>query len=240
MGPHSGEHQALTITLQMGPDGHVLTFPVNHGKILNIVGFRTTKESWPDSNRLTRPAKREDALRDFAGYGSNVTELLKLTKPDLDIVGHTGNAIVVEQQLTVTQWAIFDLGDHPVPTMYKGRVCITGDAAHATSPHHGAGAGFCIEDSAVLAELLSFDQVHLVSDLETVFATFNDRRKERGQWLVQSSRWIGDCYEWRAEGIGRDFAKIEREINERNGQIADVDVEQWCREAREDLAGRLH
>lgn len=70
----------------MGPDGHVLTFPVNHGKTLNIVAFRTTPDDWPDPQRLTRPAKREDALRDFQGYGSNVTKLLNLTKPDLDIV----------------------------------------------------------------------------------------------------------------------------------------------------------
>ena len=123
--------------------------------------------------------------------------------------------------------------------MYKGRICITGDAAHATSPHHGAGAGFCIEDSAVLASLLSDEHVKSAADLGVAFATFNDRRKERGQWLVQSSRWIGDCYEWRAKGIGRNFAKIENEINDRNGIIANVDVEQMCAEAREDLEKRL-
>ncbi len=70
----------------MGPDGHVLTFPVNHGQTLNIVAFRTSPEEWPDFNKLTRPAKREDALRDFTGYGSKVINLLKLTKPDLDVV----------------------------------------------------------------------------------------------------------------------------------------------------------
>ena len=70
----------------MGPNGHVLTFPVNHGQTLNIVAFRTSPDDWPDFNRLTRPAKREDALRDYEGYGSNVVSLLKLTKPDLDVV----------------------------------------------------------------------------------------------------------------------------------------------------------
>jgi len=70
----------------MGPDGHVLTFPVNHGQTLNIVAFRTTPDDWPDSQRLTRRAKREDALRDYKGYGSNVIKLLNLTKPDLDVV----------------------------------------------------------------------------------------------------------------------------------------------------------
>jgi salicylate hydroxylase len=96
-----------------------------------------------------------------------------------------------------------------------------------------------IEDSAILASLLDLEQVQSPSDLEAVFATFNDRRKERGQWLVQSSRWIGDCYEWRAKGIGRDFALIEKEINERNSHIADVDVLKWCEDAREDLERRL-
>lgn len=28
--------------LKIGPNGHVLTFPVNHGQTLNIVAFRTT------------------------------------------------------------------------------------------------------------------------------------------------------------------------------------------------------
>jgi salicylate hydroxylase len=126
-----------------------------------------------------------------------------------------------------------------VPTFNKSRVLITGDAAHATSPHHGAGAGFCIEDSAILASLLADESVRSQSDLEHAFTTFNDRRKERGQWLVQSSRWIGDCYERRAHGIGSDFAKIEKEIHMRNGIIANVDVEQLCAEACEDLRMRL-
>ena len=74
----------------MGPDGHVLTFPVNHGQTLNIVAFRTTSDDWPDFHHLTKPGKREDALRDFSEFGSNVKNLLKLTKPDLDVVRSRG------------------------------------------------------------------------------------------------------------------------------------------------------
>ena len=119
-----------------------------------------------------------------------------------------------------------------MPTFYKGRVCIIGDAAHATSPHHGAGAGFCIEDSAILAELLKDDAVRSHADLEAVFAAFDAVRRERCQWLVQSSRRIGDCYEWRASGVGRDFKKIESEINERLGIISDIDIEGVCKDAK--------
>lgn len=131
------------------------------------------------------------------------------------------------------------MGEHPVPYFNKGRICISGDAAHATSPHHGAGAGFCIEDSAVLAELLADKRVRTPQHLEAVFETFNEQRKERGQWLVQSSRFIGDCYEWRAPGVGRDFAKIEQEINTRIGIINNVDVGEMCEQARRALGARL-
>jgi salicylate hydroxylase len=70
----------------MGPGGHMLTFPVNHGQTLNIVAFRTTSDDWPDFQKLTRTATREDVLRDHEGYGSNVIKLLELTSPDLDVV----------------------------------------------------------------------------------------------------------------------------------------------------------
>ncbi|KAF9885231.1 hypothetical protein FE257_000591 [Aspergillus nanangensis] len=216
-----GEELASNSCMHMGPGGHMLTFPVNQGKILNIVAFHTSREPWSDYPRLTRQGTRDEVLRDFAGYGHNVTSLLKLTDPQLSV------------------WAIYDLGDNPVPTFYKGRVAISGDAAHATSPHHGAGAGFCIEDTAVLAALLEDDRVQTHMDLEAVLAAFDLSRRERSQWLVQSSRFIGNSYEWLADGVGNDFKKIEEAINYRNGVIADADIPQMCVDATKDLGQRL-
>ena len=70
----------------MGPGGHVLTFPIDHGQTMNVVAFHTTEEEWADSNKLTAPATREDALRDFEGFGDNVRNVLKLAEPELDVV----------------------------------------------------------------------------------------------------------------------------------------------------------
>ena len=205
----------------MGPGAHVLTFLVQHRQFVNIVAFKTNSGDWPDYNRLTRPARREDALQDFREFGPRVIDLLKLAKPELDC------------------WAIFDLHDHPVPAMNKGRILISGDAAHATSPHKGSGAGLAIEDSAVLSEMIADERVTSSSDLETVFAAFNEVRKERGQWLVRASRRAGDLYEWRVEGVGKDFKRIEEEMNESNAVIADVEVRKMCNEAVEVLGKRL-
>ncbi|KAF2210597.1 hypothetical protein CERZMDRAFT_113150 [Cercospora zeae-maydis SCOH1-5] len=216
-----GEEKAKNSCMHMGPGGHMLTFPVQHGKILNIVAFHTTTEDWPDYNRLTRPATREDALKDFADYGHDVISLLKLCKPNLDI------------------WAIFHLGDNPLPYFAKGTICLIGDAAHATSPHHGAGAGFCVEDSAVLSDLLADENVRTQQDIEAAFEVFDEQRRARGHFLVQTSQHIGNCYEWLADGVGDDFQKIEHEINSRNAILQNVDVEDMCRRAKEQLQMKL-
>ena len=96
-----------------------------------------------------------------------------------------------------------------------------------------------IEDCAVLSELLSDESIKNQQDLNAAFAVFDGVRRERGQWLVQSSQHIGNCYEWIANGIGDDFEKIESEINTRNGIIANVNVTKLCEQARDSLKDRL-
>lgn len=123
--------------------------------------------------------------------------------------------------------------------MNKGRILISGDAAHATSPHKGSGAGLAIEDSAVLAEILADDRVKTAQDLDVAFDVFNEARKERGQWLVKASRRAGNLYEWIAEGVEKDFKRIEEEINSSNAVISQASPKQMCTEAREILARKL-
>lgn len=96
-----------------------------------------------------------------------------------------------------------------------------------------------IEDCAVLSELLSDGSITTRQDINTALAVFDEVRRPRGQWLVQSSQHIGNCYEWITEGVGHDFKKIEHEINTRNGIIANVNVKELCDQARSLLKERL-
>ncbi len=68
----------------MGPDRHVLTFPVNHGATLNVVAFASTDKPWPSETSFTLPATREECLADFEGFGSTIRRLIRMTtdKPD--------------------------------------------------------------------------------------------------------------------------------------------------------------
>lgn len=143
------------------------------------------------------------------------------------------------RKLTRTQWAIFDLGNHPLSTYHKGGICLVGDAAHATSPHHGAGAGLCIEDAAFLASLLADPQVKNKNDLETVFAVYDAHRRERTQWLVRSSRRAGNLYQFLTKDIGTNIAATEKELVERLSHIWNYDIEDALHKATADLHRRL-
>lgn len=114
-----------------------------------------------------------------------------------------------------------------------------GDAAHATSPHHGAGAGFCIEDAAMLASLLADPQVKDTSHLEPAFAVYDAHRRERTQWLVRSSRRAGNLYEFLTKDVGRDVAATEKELAERLSHVWNYDMDEAVREATKDLHRRL-
>lgn len=97
----------------------------------------------------------------------------------------------------------------------------------------------CVEDAAVMAELLGDIRVHCGTDVEAAFEAYNAARFDRGCFLVQSSRFIGDAYELRAAGINNDFERIRKEIEERNAWIADIDLDAICKQAKADMYRRL-
>ena len=136
------------------------------------------------------------------------------------------------------KWAIFDLGIHPPPAYAKGRVCILGDAAHATSPHHGSGASLAIEDAAVLSEMLVDEKVKSYEDVEKAFAVFDEVRRPRGEILVQSSRHMGQVLDYQIAEI-TNIAEIAGEYTWRQKKLQDVDVAEMCKEAKAKLRERL-
>ncbi|KAF5692406.1 salicylate 1-monooxygenase [Fusarium denticulatum] len=210
-----GEERALNATMWLGKDKHLLSYPVAHGTILNVVAYCSSSNGWPSESQLVLPATKEDLLRDFEGFRPSVIKILENTE-------------------RLDRWAIFDLGDNPVPTFAKGRVCIIGDAAHASTPHHGAGAGLCIEDAAVLASILAHDKVRVGSDIEAAFSAFDKSRRERAHWVVQKSRRAGKLFERQTE-LGSDFGGIFEELKETLPTIWDYDINEAIKTASIEL-----
>lgn len=100
-----------------------------------------------------------------------------------------------------------------------------------------------MEDVAVLASLLEEeiqrDDVSPIDELQAVFAAFDASRRERDQWLVQSSRRAADLYQWRLPNTGRDnFDAMRVDVETRQVVCWGVDLDKAIREARADLRRR--
>lgn len=70
---------------------------------------------------------------------------------------------------------------------FKGRVLLIGDAAHATTPHLGQGAGMAIEDALVLSMELAGE-----GTMEDKLQRFMTRRFERCKFISEKSVLAGD------------------------------------------------
>ncbi|KAI0435894.1 hypothetical protein F4803DRAFT_544062 [Xylaria telfairii] len=82
------------------------------------------------------------------------------------------------------------LWDHPNASSYvSGPICITGDAAHSTTPWQGSGGGMSIEDSLILSSLLGRTKVP--SEAVTALQVYDQVRRPRTQRIVESSRATG-------------------------------------------------
>jgi 2-polyprenyl-6-methoxyphenol hydroxylase-like FAD-dependent oxidoreductase len=79
---------------------------------------------------------------------------------------------------------ILDLA--PLRQFAFGRVVLTGDAAHATTPNMGQGACQAIEDALVLANCLE-----KYPDGEAAFKVFEQKRLARTGEIIRTSRQIG-------------------------------------------------
>ncbi|KAJ4343983.1 hypothetical protein N0V95_006468 [Ascochyta clinopodiicola] len=198
--------------MHCGPNAHVLTFPVANNTLLNVVAFVTDPQDWtaPDG-KFVVPAAKSEATKAFSRFSPVVQGLMNLLPEDLD------------------RWGVFDTYERPVPSYANGRLCLAGDAAHASSPHHGAGAGSGIEDCLTLAALLQNvserSKLRRPNAVRVALQVYNDVRYDRSQWIMDTSRAIGEIYEFQGLNSGSDHAKIAHEIHDRSHQIWDYDID---------------
>ncbi|KAK1676883.1 hypothetical protein BDP55DRAFT_608542 [Colletotrichum godetiae] len=216
-----GSFKAFNEHCHTGPRAHVLHFPLAAGTILNFVAFADDTTDWDSMGegvaKMTSLTSRKEVVAVFKDWGPTVKNLINLL-PD-----------------EVTKWAIFDTYDYPAPTFVKGRLCLAGDAAHASTPHHGAGAGMGVEDALALATLLhkgtkilqhlpSPRQVDKSNLLEAMFRAYDIVRPPRGKWLVRSSRDACEIYEWNHPDTVCDWDKCLKDLTERSHKIWDYDI----------------
>ncbi|KAL5396525.1 hypothetical protein PMIN06_001610 [Paraphaeosphaeria minitans] len=204
------EHeQATTPQMYCGYQRHVLTFPIANGTIFNVVAF-SSRAQWTNPEWVVKTS-REDMLADYAHWDEKVKSIIANVKnPNI--------------------WALYN--HVPARTLYqtRPRICLLGDAAHASTPHQGSGAGMCVEDSYILAELLA--DVSGADELEKAFQAYDAVRRPRALKLVETSRQAGML--WELEGPeGDDLDAFEKNATTRMSWIWDYEIEKDLERARE-------
>lgn len=131
-------------------------------------------------------------------------------------------------------WALFD--HRPAPTYYKANIAILGDAAHASTPHQGAGAGQAIEDAFILASLLGDENTKSASDIPAAFKAYDAVRRPRSQRAVSTSRAAGLTYAFQGPA-GDDREKIQEELLRRYEWIWEEDMQKQEEQAKLVLGG---
>ncbi|KAH3965011.1 hypothetical protein HBI70_177380 [Parastagonospora nodorum] len=211
-----GDDQPRTAQMYVGYHGHVLTFPIAHGTILNVVAF-SSRPTWTDPKWVVQTS-RVEMLEDYKDWSPAVRNLIaNVQSPDI--------------------WALFN--HPPAPTYYstKPLICLVGDAAHASTPHQGAGAGMCIEDVYVLSSLLS--SCKSSSDLVNAVHAYDAVRRPRSQKLVKTSREAGMLWEFEGDGIGDDLGALEQNALKRMDWIWNHDITEDLDRAREIVRGPM-
>jgi salicylate hydroxylase len=142
-----------------GRGGHVVTYPLRCGEILNFVGALERDdwrvESWTEAGTI------EECSRDFADW-----------HPDIQTMIHA-----IE---TPFKWAL--LGREPLPRYSIGRATLLGDAAHPTLPFLAQGANMAIEDAMILARCLAE-----YPDVATALRHYDAARLARTAAIVRGS-----------------------------------------------------
>ncbi|KAI1378439.1 FAD/NAD(P)-binding domain-containing protein [Hypoxylon crocopeplum] len=221
-----GEYKARNQHNHVGPNAHLIHYPVANQTMINATAFVSDPNEWPDDKVTVVPALRKDLEDAFADWNPCLTALIQHFPEKLE------------------KWAVFDTWDYPAPFYNKGNVCLAGDAAHASSPHHGAGACCGIEDALCLRTLM--DQVNTTlgektatkkEALGSAFAVYDAMRRTRSQWLVNSSRRVCDLYHQPEWGREQQWTKAEtcfEEIKDRSLKIWHFDYDAMVKETVEE------
>ncbi|KAK0644975.1 6-methylsalicylic acid decarboxylase atA [Lasiodiplodia hormozganensis] len=200
----------LTFNGQMyvGQGGYIVTYPVDHGRLVNMVASRSKPGSTWDHEAWLLPSTEEEMRSELRGWYPPLVSLLAAYS-------------------TKEKWALFD---YPHQRQYcRGPVCLLGDAAHATTPHLGAGAGQAMEDAYVLSRLIG--KAEKAEDLASMFQAYDAVRRPRTQQIVQWSRLSGHALACMEEGVGDDCAGIEDVSNQRFRAVWYEDLEKELQEA---------
>ena len=179
------EYTSPRVQLWMGPNAHLVAYPISGAKQINVVAIvpgTWNRPGWSaqgDANELKSA---------FASQRWPATARMLVSAVD-----------------EWRRWALFTLPD--LGEWSSGAVALLGDAAHAMLPFAAQGAGMAIEDAAVLAGCLSQSTGDNIADIPAALKRYGRLRRGRVLRVQRAARQQGRIYHLTGPlALARDLA----------------------------------
>lgn len=186
------------ITYQVLPDSHILVYPIPGPDGAVEAGRRLMNFVW--YRNVAAGAAFDEVMTGTDGVTRQVSLPPGMARPGLvEELRATARArfapVIAEAVTTVAQPFVQAIVDIEVPTMYRARACLIGDAAFAVRPHAAAGTAKAAEDGWMLAEHLR----RTGGDVPAALHEWNISQLALGRDLIRRTREIGDWSQFSGE-----------------------------------------
>jgi len=166
------EYGACRVQLWMGPDAHMVAYPISAARKINVVAV--VPGTWNRPGWST-PGEVSEIKNAFASARWPGTARMILGAVD-----------------EWRKWALFTVPDGAEWT--DRAIALLGDAAHAMLPFAAQGAGMAIEDAAVLAKCLGKAAGEGPAAIPAALRTYAHLRRARVARVQRTARQSGRIY----------------------------------------------
>lgn len=154
------------VYMWIGPNLHLVQYPVRKGKLYNQVVVFKSESYRPEIEQTDQWGSPEEMDKVFAGTCDRVQHAISF----------------IQRQ---RRWPMYDR--NPIDTWTKGNIALLGDAAHPMLQYLAQGACQAFEDAAYLTQ-----QVKEKETLQEAFEAYAEERIPRASFVQTSARVWGE------------------------------------------------
>ncbi len=179
------DYTARRVQLWMGPNAHLVAYPIAGGRQINVVAV--VPGTWNRPGWST-PGDPFEVMEAFPTPRWPGPARMMLTAVD-----------------TWRKWALFGVPESC--GWSKGQIALLGDAVHAMLPFAAQGAGMAIEDAAVLAHHLGGAAADSAASVAAALKQYGRERQARVRRVQRAARQQGRIYHLTGPlALARDLA----------------------------------
>ena len=166
--PNQTKRPSNELSFHFGKKAYMIYFVNSDNETMWAAHLKINSESLSELKSMTPETWRRRVSKLFDNDASYIRDFL-------------------QSENNLTKIPFYDIGFLPV--WHKGRVCLVGDSAHATTPHAGQGASMAMESAITLAKC-----IRDIPDIQEAFTKYQQLRKDRVEKMIAIARRSGSMF----------------------------------------------